>query len=67
MTSSLLLLGPQLVERAGRRLDGGRQRDWLGKVERPRHRREVGQHGQLGLRGPSGREPEHTVADGERP
>ena len=54
----------ELVERARGRLDGGRQRGSAGEVKRRRDRRVGGQHRQLGLGRPLGRETEHAIADG---
>jgi hypothetical protein len=54
----------ELVKRARRRLDGGRQRGSAGKVKRRRDRRIGGQHRQLGLGRPLARQAEHAIADG---
>ncbi len=53
-----------LVERAGGRLDRGRQRGRAREFERRRDRRVVGQHCQLGLGRPFGGEAERAIAEG---
>src|SRR6185312_13762706 len=53
----------ELVQCAGGRLDGGRQRGRARKIERRRDRRVERQHRQLGLGRPLGGQAEHAIAD----
>ena len=54
----------ELVQCAGGRLDGGRQRGRAREIERRRDRRVERQHRQLGLGRPLGGQAEHAIADG---